>query len=40
VGVGVTASVTNALNLFVSYQGLYSGNQTVNAFTGGLSYRF
>jgi outer membrane autotransporter protein len=40
VGVGVTASVTNALDLFVSYQGLYSGNQTVSVFSGGLCYRF
>jgi outer membrane autotransporter protein len=39
-GVGVTADVTAALDVFITYHGQFSANQTNNAFTAGLEMRF
>lgn len=40
VGVGLTAGRTDALDLFVQYQGQLSADQTQNAFSAGLLVRF
>jgi len=39
VGVGLTASATAMLDVFVTYQGQFSANQVGNAFSAGLQYR-
>ena len=40
VGVGVSAGMTEALDLFLGYQGQFSANQAENTFAAGLAYRF
>jgi outer membrane autotransporter protein len=40
VRVGVTAAVTDALDLFVTYQGQFAANQIGNAFSAGAVLRF
>ena len=40
VSVGLTASATPMLDLFVAYQGQFSANQTDHQFSGGLTFRF
>jgi outer membrane autotransporter protein len=40
VGAGMTAAVTGALDLFVTYQGQFTRNQSGNAFSGGALLRF
>jgi outer membrane autotransporter protein len=40
VGVGVSAGMTEALDLFIAYQGQFSANQAENTFAAGLTYRF
>lgn len=40
VGVGISAAATEALDLFVRYQGQFSANQVENAFSAGLQMRF
>lgn len=40
VGLGIDADATNALDLFLRYQGLLSANQTESAFSAGVSVRF
>ncbi|MGH7117752.1 MAG: autotransporter outer membrane beta-barrel domain-containing protein [Acetobacteraceae bacterium] len=39
-GAGLDAAASPRLDLFVRYQGLFSGNQTENAFSVGLAVRF
>ena len=40
IGLGLDAAPTNALDLFLRYQGLFSANQMENAFSAGLTARF
>jgi autotransporter-associated beta strand protein len=40
VGVGISAAATEALDLFMQYQGQFSANQVENAFSAGLQIRF
>jgi outer membrane autotransporter protein len=40
VGVGVAAGMTEALDLFIDYQGQFSANQAENTFAAGVAYRF
>jgi outer membrane autotransporter protein len=39
-GIGVTASAAASWDVFAAYQGLFSANQTGNAFSAGFAYRF
>ena len=40
IGIGVSAAATDALDVFVRYQGQFSADQTENAFSAGLAFRF
>jgi hypothetical protein len=40
IGVGLEAAASDALHLFIRYQGLLSANQSESAFSAGLSISF